>query len=84
MKEFKTDSINCSLKKRKNKGISYLLQINYAFLGRILYLLGAPIGNKTKVAFKIPDWILANNTHKKRFLQAILEDELTTIKIEKK
>lgn len=80
---FKLDSSRFSIRQRKSLGSSYLLQINYASFGRILYLLGAPKGNKTKTPFLIPYWILENNNCKRRFLQALLEDELTTIKIEK-
>ena len=81
--KFKLNENRFSIRKRKNKGVSYILQVNYASFGRVLYLLGAPRGNKTKIAFKIPSWILTNNLYVKRFLQALLEDELTTIKIEK-
>ena len=72
-----------SIREKVAKGSSFVLQINCAYLGRILSLLGAPIGNKTKTVFHIPNWILTNKDTKKRFLQALLEDELTTIKIEK-
>lgn len=81
--KFKLSPARFSIKERKNKGISYLLQVNCASLGRILALLGAPIGNKTKIAFSVPEWILTSKNLKKRFLQALLEDELTTIKIER-
>lgn len=81
--KFSINSERFSIRKRVHKGISYLLQVNCAYLGRILFLLGAPIGNKTKKIFKVPKWILANQNLKKKFLQALLEDELTTIKIEK-
>jgi hypothetical protein len=80
---FKLNPSRFSIRQRKSKGISYLLQINCAFFGRILFLLGAPIGNKMQNPFSIPPWILANKSCKRRFLQALLEDELTTIKIEK-
>lgn len=80
---FRIRSYNLSIKRRHSKGVSYLLQVNCAYLGRILYLLGAPMGNKTKTAFLAPKWILSKKNLKKRFLQALLEDELTTIKIER-
>jgi|TARA_Y100000310_G_C20542608_1_gene744044 intein/homing endonuclease len=83
IRNFKISPYRISIKKRIVKGVSYLLRVNCAYLGRILYLLGAPKGNKTKTAFDLPKWILANKILKKRFLQALLEDELTTIKIEK-
>ncbi|MBU1004704.1 MAG: hypothetical protein KKC54_02160 [Nanoarchaeota archaeon] len=81
--KFEIDANRFSIRKRVNKGVSHLLQINCAFLGRILSLLGAPRGNKTKKAFNVPSWILADKRFKKLFLQALLEDELTTIKIRK-
>lgn len=81
--KFKINPNRFSIKRRVSKGVSYLLQVNCAFLGRILSLLGAPIGNKTKTAFRVPEWILSDNTLKRRFLQALLEDELTTIKVER-
>lgn len=81
--KFRINPHSFSIRKKVGKGVSYLLQVNCAYLGRILYLLGAPVGNKTKTAFRMPKWILSRRNLKKRFLQALLEDELTTIKIEK-
>lgn len=72
-----------SLKKRFAKGHSTILQINCSILGRLLCCLGAPRGNKTKTRFLIPSWIMRSKEAKRKFLQAILEDELNTIKIEK-
>jgi len=72
-----------SIKFRKAKGVSYRLSVNDNLLGRMLFCLGAPIGNKTKQEFLIPEWILSNKQFKRRYLQALLEDELTTVKIEK-
>ena len=83
IKEFNIEERRFSIKKRVHKGVSYLLQVNCAYFGRILYLLGAPTGNKTTISFKIPNWILNNQNSIRRLLQALLEDELTTIKIEK-
>jgi len=71
------------IKRRKGMGISYRLSVNDCLLGRLLFLLGAPQGNKTKQAFLVPSWIVGNMSTKKAFLQALLEDELTTIKISK-
>lgn len=82
----KTFSINASklkMTRRQAKGVSYLLQVNDVLLGRLLAVLGAPIGNKTKISFSVPFWIIKNKSYSKRFLQALLEDELSTIKIEK-
>jgi hypothetical protein len=81
--KFKINPERLTIRRRVSKGVSYLLQINCSYFGRILSLLGAPIGNKTKTAFKVPKWILSKQILKKRFLQALLEDELTTIKIER-
>lgn len=83
LSKFEVNPDRCSIKKRKSWGVSHLLQVNCAYLGRILSLLGAPIGNKTKTVFNVPKWILTTKNLKKRFLQALLEDELTTIKIER-
>jgi len=71
------------VKRRESMGVSYRLSVNNCLLGRILFLLGAPQGNKTKQTFLIPSWIVGNMDAKKAFLQALLEDELTTIKIHK-
>ena len=81
--KFDIDQRKISLNIKHAKGVSYILQINFVLLGRLLYVLGAPVGNKTKQSFLIPNWILKNKESKRRFLQAILEDELTTIKISK-
>ncbi|MFH1638248.1 MAG: helix-turn-helix domain-containing protein [Candidatus Woesearchaeota archaeon] len=82
-KIFDIDNNKVCLTKRKAKGISYLLKINDVALGKLLHMLGAPLGNKTKVEFLLPNWIRISNVFKQRFLQAILEDELTSIKLEK-
>ncbi len=81
--KFKISPLRFSIRRRVNKEVSYLLQVNCAFLGRILFLLGAPRGNKTLTDFSVPSWILKRKRCTRRFLQAILEDELSTIKIEK-
>ena len=73
-----------SITQRQARGTSYALRVNYALLGRILYCLGAPKGNKTKQGFLIPHWVRNSKEYSKKFLQALLEDELATIKIEKK
>ena len=71
------------IREKKAKGRSYVLQVNDAYIGRVLFLLGAPKGNKTKTRFLVPKWINDTKKSRKRFLQALLEDELTTIKIER-
>jgi len=71
------------IKRQNNGGKSYLLQINDALLGRLVYGLGAPRGNKTKICFNIPKWIIKKKIYSKFYLQGLLEDELTTIKFRK-
>ena len=83
VEKFQINPSKCSIRRKIGKGISYMLQVNCAYLGRILHILSAPIGNKTKTCFNIPHWILSRDNLKKRFLQALLEDEMTTIKIRK-
>ena len=68
---------------RENVGTSYMLQINDSLLGRFMYALGAPIGNKTKTRYLIPKWITHSKPAGRRFLQAIFDDELSTIKIKR-
>lgn len=68
----------------KSKGIWYKLRVNDSLLSRALFHLGAPMGNKTKCKFLVPYWIINSRINSKLFLQGLLEDELTTIKIEKK
>ncbi|MFH1972286.1 MAG: hypothetical protein ABIJ18_02285 [archaeon] len=70
--------------KKQGYGNSYYMNISNK-LGKLIFNLGAPVGKKTEISFFVPDWILNGSKQVKRsFLQAILEDELTTIKIEKK
>ena len=72
------------LSEKKAKGVSYQLRLNDSLFGRILVCLGAPKGNKTRQNIFVPNWILNDQSCRKRFLQALFEDELSTIKIEKK
>lgn len=74
---------HCTIKERKSLGYSSILNIHDCLFGRILFCLGAPKGNKTKKAFLIPKWIFNSKNNSKSFLKGLLEDELTTIKIEK-
>ncbi len=69
--------------KKNSYGVAHLLQVNNARLGRELHKYGAPQGNKTLNKFLAPKWIFSKNIYKKRYLQALFEDELTTIKIKK-
>ena len=80
---FNIESSKLKIRRKEAKGVSYLLQINDTLFGRLLASLGTPVGNKTKIAFGIPSWITKDKSYSKRFLQALLEDELSTIKIEK-
>ncbi len=68
---------------RENIGKSYLLQVNDSLLGRYLYALGAPMGNKTNNPFLVPNWIILSEKCKKSYLQGIFDDELATIKIKR-
>ncbi len=72
------------IRRRSNRGTSFSLDVNSVKLGRKLFQLGAPMGNKVKQSFFVPQWIQENQSFKKMFLRAILEDELSTIKIEKR
>lgn len=69
---------------RNARGESYLLQVNDSLFGRFLYALGAPIGNKTKSKFLIPEWILSSEGCSRRFLRGLFDDELATIKIKRR
>ncbi|MEK6948328.1 MAG: LAGLIDADG family homing endonuclease [Nanoarchaeota archaeon] len=60
---------------------SYKLRINSTAFCRMLYNYGAPKGRKVKVEYFVPEWIIKNDSSSKAFLQALLEDELRTIKI---
>ncbi len=64
-------------------GKTFVLNLNYALFGRIMYCLGTPKGNKTKQRFLVPYWITNSKYNSRMFLKGLLEDELTTIKIEK-
>jgi len=73
-----------TIRERFSKGRSYLLQVNNSAFGRTLYALGAPKGNKIKTNFLVPRWIMVSVDSSRYFLQALLEDELTTIKVVRK
>ncbi len=78
---FKIPRFKMSIRRKFALGESYLLQINDCLFGRLLYTFGAPIGNKTRVPFLVPDWIFSSVEFKKLFLQALLEDELAKIRV---
>ena len=69
-------------KSLSSKGTSYKLRVSSVEFCRKLHRVGAPAGNKTSFAFDVPFWIYSDRNFAKSFLQGILEDELTTIKIE--
>ncbi len=81
LKEYFGINKNITIIKRKACGISHSLRVNYSIFGRTLYSLGAPKSNKVKQEFLIPKWIVKSKKCSKKFLQGILEDELSTIKI---
>lgn len=83
LKKFNLEEKRIYIKYKKSKGISYLLSVKDCVFGRLLFILGTPKGNKTKQEFLIPEWISSSKENSKMFLKGILEDELTTIKIEK-
>ena len=66
--KFNIDSNRLKIREKTAKGTSWVLQVNCAYFGRILSLLGAPVGNKTKETFNIPNWILSDQKLKKRTL----------------
>ena len=81
--EMKVSPKSISIQKNMNsRGLSYRLRVNSTSFCKLLYSAGAPSGNKTSQKFDIPCWIYSDQKTAKSFLQAILEDELTTIKIE--
>ena len=69
---------------KKAWGTCFVLSVRDTLLGRLLFCLGAPMGNKTKHEFLVPNWIYTSKENALMFLKALLEDELTTIKITKK
>lgn len=72
-----------SIKEKKAFGSSFILRVKDCLLGRVLFCLGAPKGNKTKQEFLVPNWIYNSKEKSRLFLKGLLEDELTTIRIEK-
>lgn len=53
---------------------------------RFLVSLGAAIGDKTNISFKVPDWILNSGKAsqiKRKFLQGFFDSELSELKIER-
>ena len=84
-KEFSLSERNIDyIKQSYNHGISFKIRIKNTNFCRELYLRGAPKGRKVETRFSVPSWIRKNKRYSKVFLQGILEDELTTIKIKRK
>lgn len=80
---FNLEESRFSIEFKKAWGICFVLRVNDSLLGRVLFCLGAPKGNKTKQRFLVPDWIHNSKGNSRMFLKGLFEDELTTIKIEK-
>ncbi|MFH1333548.1 MAG: hypothetical protein ABIH53_04910 [archaeon] len=80
IKKLNIEPFQMTIRKKFSKGQAYVLQVNNSAFGRVLYALGAPKGNKTETEFLIPFWIRSCTKLSKYFLQALLEDELTTIR----
>mgnify|MGYP001567534520 CR=1 FL=1 len=57
---------------RKINGISHCLYINSTALGRLLYVLGAPKGDKVKQILTIPDWVFKLNSDLKKVFLGVL------------
>ena len=61
-----------NLEGRKIEGLTNALEINNTALGRLLYVLGAPIGDKVIQSFKLPNWIFELNRDLKRIFLGVL------------
>lgn len=61
-----------SLEGRKIEGLTNALEINNTALGRLLYALGVPIGDKVIQSFKLPNWIFELNRDLKRIFLGVL------------
>lgn len=60
------------LEGRTIKGVSHYLQINSVALGRLLYALGAPKGDKVKQIMNLPKWIFNLDDDLKKVFLGIL------------
>jgi hypothetical protein len=56
-------------------GVTYNFGLNNKPIGRILFLCGAPIGNKVLNSTKIPPWILDDKIFFTRFIQRLFDCE---------
>ncbi|MBL7051326.1 hypothetical protein ISS04_04185 [Candidatus Woesearchaeota archaeon] len=84
IQNYSIKSKSMTIRSKKARGHSHMLQVNDSLFGRFLYSLGAPKGNKTKIKFLVPNWIICSKNNKKYFLQGLFDDELSTIKIKRK
>ena len=66
---YKTKGI---LEGRSINGVSHCLYINSTALGRLLYILGAPKGDKVKQILTIPDWVFKLNSDLKKIFLGVL------------
>jgi hypothetical protein len=84
IKYFGLDKNQFKIRRVEAWGKSWKLDVFDSLFSRLLYVAGAPKGKKVETPFHIPKWINKNNKYSLVFLQGILEDELTTVKIENK
>src|SRR3989344_4674487 len=80
---FNIDEVHIFLIQPHERSSSYKLRINSTKFCRLLHSYGAPKGRKVTTEYYVPEWIINNIHNSKLFLQAILEDELRTVKINK-
>lgn len=66
----------------KGNGIAYHLEVQgdgNRLLGRLLYAMGAPIGDRVKQVFYLPEWLINSPKWvKKEFLEILFANELQT------
>lgn len=71
----------------KGNGIAYHLEIQgdgNRILGRLLHAMGAPIGDRVKQVFYLPDWLISSPKWvKKEFLEILFANELQTPALDK-
>ncbi|MDO8648000.1 MAG: hypothetical protein Q7R70_06340 [Candidatus Diapherotrites archaeon] len=59
------------------KGGDYRLNVNSSPLARLLFLAGAPVGDKVSSSTKVPDWVMNSDKEIKRaFLSVLFGNEL--------
>jgi len=71
----------------KGNGIAYHLEIQgdgNRMLGRLLHAMGAPIGDRVKQVFYLPEWLISSPKWvKKEFLEILFANELQTPSLDK-